>query len=278
MAAATSEPLVDYNNAAFIEDDQEVGGAGSVVSSGTRNLSPKLEKRERPFIKPVSQMTLMEQVTAIVAGFSILLSLVAMIIEGSIYVVISGLLSITMGTYAYYQQTQLTNLAILKEKTNSIEKEVGRLEGENTKLSYSVDELEGRVEDLLDVEDALEIIASSDGRSVDALEKDAVDNLEIAGQMQQSIQASVIETLISLIYSRQGSNDTDIDKVISEEDTTALIRKLEDIVGLSIYEDRLRDTVVGNSIESIIDTAQNLLDEDIPVKNRIFQVNNKNHK
>lgn len=277
MAVATSEPLV-HNNSDALEDDQEAGEAGSVVSSGVHNLSSLKLEKQRPFIKPVSQMTLMEQVTALVAGISILLSLVAVIIEGSIYVVVSGLLSMIMGTYAYYQQTQLTNMTVLTEKTNSLEKDVGRLEGENTKLSYSIDELEGRVEDLLDVEDALEIIASSEGQSVYALEKDADANLGIVGQMKQSIQASVIETLMSLVYSREGNNDTDTAKVISEEETTSMIRKLEDIVGLSIYEDRLRDAVVGNSIESIIDTIQNLLDEDIPVKNRIFRVDNKDHE
>lgn len=265
MAVAAAEPL--FNRNASIGNYQYAGGAASVVSSGARTISPKLEMKERPFFKPLSQMTLMEQVMAIVAVFSIFLSLVAMLAEWSTYAIVGGILQITMGTYAYYQQTQLTTMTIMKEKSNALEKDVGRLQGENTRMSYDVDELEGRVEDLLDVEDALEVIATSESQCVDALEKDSGVNDEIVGQMQQSAQASVIETLISSIYCRQGTDDK-----ISVEEVAAIIEKLDDVVGLTVNEDRLCDTVAGNTIDSIIDALQNLLAKDIPAKKQIFRV------
>jgi hypothetical protein len=269
MSFATSEPL--FHDHCSLEDDQESGESGTMGSSGIRSLFPKLENKQRAaFMGPVFQMTLNEQVTAIVAGFTIVLSLVAMSIEGSVYAIISGLLSIIMGSYSHYQQMQLTKLEILREKSIVLEKEIVRLEGDNTRLTYDVDELDGRVEDLLDVEDALTII--SQGQSVDALQKDADANLEVVCKMKQSVEASAIETLVSSLYCRLGDSKTDMDMPITEKETTRMIEKLQNIAGLSVDEGRLRDTIVGNSIESIIDAVQNLLNEDIPAMSRMFQV------
>jgi len=269
MAFATSEPL--FHGHCSLEDDQESGESGTMGSSGIRSYFPKLENKQRfAFMRPVSQMNMNEQVTAIVAGFTIVLSLVAMSIEGSVYVFVSGMLSIIMGSYSHYQQMQLTKLKILGEKSSVLEKEIVRMEGDNTRLTYDVDELDGRVEDLLDVEDALTVM--SQGQSIDALQKDADANLEVVCKMKQSVEASAIETLVSSIYCRMGDSKTDIDMPITEEETTRMIQKLQNIAGLSVDEGRLRDTIVGNSIESIIDVVQNLLNEDIPAMSRMFQV------
>ena len=245
--------------------DREPGGISS---------TPKKREtaKRRFFVKSVSEMTLREQVAVIVAGISILLSLIAMIIEGSVFVVISGLLSMIMGPYAYYQQTKVTDITILKETTNTLEREVNRLKGENRKLSYSVDELTGRVEDLLDAEDALEAISNSQGQSVDALEQQAEANAHKIGQMEQSTQALVIEALIPLIYKEKENGADEKHLIITEEDAAATIRHLEYVVGLSIHRDLLRTAIVGNSVESIVDTVQNLLDEDISGNNSIFHL------
>lgn len=154
-----------------------------------------------------------------------------------------------------------------------MEKDIVRLKGDNTKFSYTIDELEGRVEDLIDVEDALNIISESRSGSVNALEKDADLNFEVVCNMKQPAEASVIGTLVSSIFYRQEDGDMDTDTPITEEETTIIIKKLYDIAGLSFDEGRLRDTIVGSSIaESMMDAVQNLLDEDIPTVRRIFQV------
>jgi hypothetical protein len=241
-------------------------------SSAVRNVPPKQAKQEtkesEPMIISIFQMSLNEQVTAIVAGFIILLSLATIVIEGTFFAILSGLLSIVMGSYAHYQQTQLTKVAIMRERSDMLQKEIARLGGDNTKLTYFADEMEGRVEDLLDVEDALEII--SEGQSVNALQKHTDANLLAVCKIQKSVEMGVIETLISSIFSRE--NDAEIDAPITDAESTKMMKKLKGIVGLSVNERRLQQTVVGNSIESIIDALQNLLDEDIPARNRIFQV------
>jgi len=265
MATGAAEPLFDSN--ASVEDVQEVRRAPSAVSVGARTFSSKYEMKYRPFIKPMSQMTMMEQVTAIVAVCSIFLALVAMIAEWSMYAVIAGLLQMIMGTYAYYQQNQITIMVIMREKTNALEADVNRFSPENTRMTYTIDELEGRVEDLLDVEDALEVITLSESQSVEALEKDAEINREIVSQLQPPVQASVVETLISSIFCREKGNDT-----ISKEEAEGVILKLKDIPGLLVNEDRFNRTVVGNTTESFINVLQNLLDEDMSAHKQIFRV------
>ena len=269
MTIAALEPLFNLRSTFEVDDDEESGEAGTLESSEIQSSTG--EQLHAVFTRPVSQLTLNELVTAIVASFTIVLSLVAMIIEGSIYAVISGIFSIIMGTFAHYQQTQLRTLATMKATSIKLEKDVVRLKGDNTRLTYDVDELDGRVEDLLDVEDALKVI-SLGGQSVDALQIDADINLDVVCTMHKSVQVGVIETLVSSIFCREGDGETDIDTPITEEDTSKMIKKFQSIAGLSVDEGRLRDTVEGNSIESIIDALQNLLDEDIPARSRIFHV------
>lgn len=267
MSVATSEFLShSYSN---LDDDHESGRTGL---TGLTTL--EVETKQRAAItRPLSQMTINEQVTVIVAVFTIVLSFVTMIIEGSLIAVFSGLLSMVMGVYAHYQQTQLAKLKILSKEETAMEKDIVRLKGDNTKFSYTIDELEGRVEDLIDVEDALNIISESRSGSVNALEKDADLNFEVVCNMKQPAEASVIGTLVSSIFYRQEDGDMDTDTPITEEETTIIIKKLYDIAGLSFDEGRLRDTIVGSSIaESMMDAVQNLLDEDIPTVRRIFQV------
>lgn len=248
----------------------------SYATSGFHNGPTKQEKL-RPLIKPFSEMILIEKLAFIVAWISVILAFIAMIIEGSKFVVASWILSMIMGPYLYYQKVTLTNMSFMKETNNSLERDVTRLKGENTRLSYNVDELEGRVEDLLDVEEALEIITNSNGQSVDALEQQSKSNTEIVHRVKQTAYSSIIEALIPMIYQEElnKNNDNNIDTIVlSEEDVTVMIRNLNDVKGLFIHEYRLRDTLVGgNPIgESIIDALQNLLDEEILAKDSIFEV------
>jgi len=278
----------DYQNEAERgcgQDDDATSVAGSssdssvsYATSGFHNGPTKQEKM-RPFIKPFSEMVLIEKLAFIVAWITIILAFITMIIEGSKFVVASWILSMIMGPYLYYQKFTITNMAIMKETNNSLERDITRLKGENTRLSYNGDELEGRVEDLLDVEEALEIITNSNGQSTDALEKEAKSNTEIVQQVEQTAYGSIIEALISLIYEEvlNKNNKNNIDKIVlSGEDVTKMIQNLNDVKGLFVHEYRLRNILVGNPIgESIIDALQNLLDEEILVKNSIFEVVNK---
>lgn len=268
MSVATG--LMSVPTTSLIDDDYQVevgrdDGPASINSSAT--YGPTKEEDMRPLVKPYSKMNLREKIAFVVAWITFILAFSTMIVEGGKFALASWILSMIMGPYLYYQKVALTNIAIMKETKNSLERDVSRLKGESTKLSYIVDELDGRVEDLLDVEDALEIISNSDGQSVDALQQHIKSNTEKVEHMDRSVQGRVIETLVSLIYQESNTNS-------SEEDVATIIRNLNDVSGLYINEDRLRRTLnCGNPIgESIIDVLQNLLDEEISAKKSIFGV------
>mmetsp|Transcript_52752 Transcript_52752/g.60932 ORF Transcript_52752/g.60932 Transcript_52752/m.60932 type:complete len:299 (-) Transcript_52752:98-994(-) len=262
----------DTTSIADSSSDSSISNATSGFHNG-----PTKQEQMRPLIKPFSKMILIEKLAFIVAWITIILSFIAMIIEGGKFVVASWIFSMIMGPYLYYQKVTLTNMAIMKETNNSLERDISRLKGENTTFSYNGDELEGRVEDLLDVEEALEIVTNSNGQSEDALEKKMKSNTEIVQQMKQTAHGIVIEVLISLIYQEvlnKNNNNNNIDKIfLSEKDVTKMIQNLNGVKGLFINEYRLRNTLVGNPIgESIFDALQNLLDKEILVKDSIFEV------
>mmetsp|Transcript_15854 Transcript_15854/g.36705 ORF Transcript_15854/g.36705 Transcript_15854/m.36705 type:complete len:268 (+) Transcript_15854:145-948(+) len=250
--------------------DQESGELETIGSSAILTSSSKSEKPRYSFMPAISHTALNQQVTAIVAIFTIVLSIASMIVEGSAFAIISGIFSMIMGPYFHYQQIKIVKIAALKEQSEVLEKEIARLRGDNRRLSYDVDELDGRIEDLLDVEDALEIVSKA--QSVDALQKDADSNLDLVCNMQQSVEGSVIEILFSSLYCRQGNVEIDLDAPITAEQTNQMIQRLKGVLGISIDEGRFRETFTGNPIESAIDAIRNLVDDDIPKLNRIFHI------
>eukprot|EP00531_Pseudo-nitzschia_arenysensis_P004984 CAMPEP_0116139036 /NCGR_PEP_ID=MMETSP0329-20121206/13091_1 /TAXON_ID=697910 /ORGANISM="Pseudo-nitzschia arenysensis, Strain B593" /LENGTH=262 /DNA_ID=CAMNT_0003634039 /DNA_START=52 /DNA_END=840 /DNA_ORIENTATION=- len=252
---------------ALFQDDE----SGTLGSMGMDTVPSSLRtKHDRAFARPAAQMTFNEQATVIVAAFTIVLAIATMIIEGTAFAIFAGLLSMVMGMYSHYQQTQVVKVGIFRKNADRLRREIAQFKDENVRLKYYAEELDGRVEDLVDVEDALKIV--TEANSIDALQNDADANLEAVCKLRQSVKTSVIETLVSFFYSRQDESEIDGNTPITEEETTKMIQKLQNITGLSLDENLLRETLVGNSIESIIDALLNLLNEDIPAMSRIFHL------
>jgi hypothetical protein len=253
---ATTEPL---------RTDIETGDAEALEAAGV-NLPPEPELRGP--LKPVAETTFKERIAGGIACVAIGTSVAAIVVEQSAVVVIAGVLSSVMGPYAYYQQTKLTDIATLKETAAKVQAEVDRLKDENDRLGSNIDELGNTIDELQDVEEALEVISKTQGQSVSALEKQVQDNKEILGKMKKSTKGRVIQNLISIIY----RGDENCDDMISEEEATSVITGLSKIGGLTIHEKKLREAITGKSIESVIDVVKNLLSEDVPEDQRIFEV------
>ena len=261
MAVMASEPLFD----------QESGTSSNFNSLNIEAVASNMRtQHDRSFGRPVAHMTFNETATSIVAAFTVILAIFAMFIEGTTTVVVAGCFAIAMGLGSHFQQTQLSKVAEFREKTENLEGEMERIKGENQRLVYYAEELEGRLEDLLDVEDALAIITQ--GNSIDALQQEADANLEQVCNLQQSVKTNVIEALVSFFHVRQASPDMDMDMPITEDETKNLIQKLNSIAGLTVNEYQLRSTIKGNKLDAIIDTLFNLLNDNLIVSKRIFQM------
>eukprot|EP00934_Nitzschia_sp_Nitz4_P000332 Nitzschia sp. Nitz4//scaffold29_size155292//40040//40810//NITZ4_002645-RA/size155292-processed-gene-0.9-mRNA-1//1//CDS//3329546409//332//frame0 len=253
---ATQEPLTP---------DIEAGN-GDVLAAAGVTLPPEPEFKGP--LKPVAETTPIERLAGIIAGAAIVTALVAIVIEHSAIVVVAGILSIMMGPYAYYQQTRLTDIITLKETAAVVQVEVERLESENNRLTQSIDELGNTIDDLQDVEEALDVITKTQGQSVNALLKQVEENKEILSKMKKSTKGQVIQNLISIIY----RGDEDANDIISDEEATKVIAGLKRIGGLKIHEDRLRNAMSGKSIDAIIEVVKNLIGSDVPESDRIFEV------
>merc|ERR1711865_753044 len=186
------------------DDDEDGETVFSLVSSFFRN-GPTKSKKTRQVMKPFANMNGGEKISCIVACVAIVLAFIALLAEGGVYAVLSWFFSVIMGAYLYYQNISVTNMAIVKETKDALVRDVTLLKGENTRLSYNVDELEGRVEDLIDVEEALDFIYCANGQPIDTLEEQVKKNTVILKQMEQSTGTNdrVVEALISLIHRKQ---------------------------------------------------------------------------
>jgi hypothetical protein len=253
---ATNEPL---------NQDIETGDTEALEAAGV-NLPPEPELKGP--LKPVAETTVKERFAGIVAVCAVGTALAAIVVEQSAVVIVAGVLSCVMGPYAYYQQTKLTDIATLKETAAAVQVEVDRLKQENDQLGKSIDELGNTIDDLQDVEEALEVISKTQGQSVSALANQVQENKEILSKMKKSTKGRVIQNLISIIY----RGDSNSDEIICEDEATDVISGLNKIGGLTIHEDRLREAITGKSIESVINVVKNLLSEDIPEEERIFEV------
>jgi hypothetical protein len=210
--------------------DIETGNSAALAAAGI-TLPPEPELKGP--LKPVQETTPRERAAGIVAAFAIISSLVAMIIEGGGIVVVAGILSIILGPYAYYQQTRLTDIAMLKETAAVVQEEVDKLKAENGRLSKNIDDLGNTIDDLQDVEAALDVISNTQGQSVTALEKQVQENKEILNKMKKSTKGRVIQNLISIIY----RGDENLDDVISEAEANKVITNLKKL-GDNVPEDQ----------------------------------------
>ena len=224
------------------------------------------------FLKPIPETTPLERVAAGAAVASVVTALAAMIVEASAVVLVGGLLSAVVGPYAYYQQTQLTDIKALKETQEKIQMEVDRLTAENNRLAHNIDNLSETVQGLKDVEDALQIMTQTQGQTVQALAEQVEENKKILAKMQQNLQANILQNLLSLIFSA----DANQDNIVNDHEVDDLLRRMDNLAGVQIDKERLRHAIVGKEVAAVMDVIQNLLNDDLPAEERIFVITDTN--
>lgn len=221
-------------------------------------------------LKPIAETTPIERAMMIVAGGAVATSLAAIIVEGSVIVVLAGVLSIGMGPFAYYQQTQLTDVRTLQETHEAVETEVNRLKESNEELSKNIADLSVTVDRLEEVENALEVITNSQGQSISIFAEQVETNRGILKSMKGNVKSTVVNNLLSVVF----ASDIDHDSIIDPEEVDAMIKRLEQIGGIEVHDDRFRKTFAGGTFADLMNVVSNLLKEDIPPEERIFDLVN----
>ena len=244
------------------DDDVETGSAAAL------NL-PAEPVIGQGFLKPVQETTPHERVAGGVAVGAVVTALVAMIVEyNSTIVLVAGLLSILTGPYCYYQQTRLTDIRTLQETKQALQAEVDQFEESNQKLVKNIDTMTASVDRLEELDQALQIISSKQGITVQAFEQQVQENKKILQRMKGNLQANVLQNLLSVIL----RSDTDKDFTMDDSEIDALIRRLQNIAGVTVHADRFRAAIAGQNVTAVMEIVKNLLRANVPPEERIFEI------
>jgi len=228
------------------EDDIEAGNEDEPLSGG----GP---------LKEVPESTTMEVVSGGVAGVAVISSVTAIAIISNPIVICACVASACLAPYAWYQQTQLTDIRALKDTHEALHREVETLQAENNRLRKNVDELKGTVNRLQDVEDALETITQTQGQSVAAFAEQVEESRAILTQMEKNLKANVLQNLFSVVM----QCDQDGDLTIDDNEIEDIVEKMDKLKGVKVNKDLFRHAIIsqGRSIDSVMSIVRDLIEE-----------------
>jgi vacuolar-type H+-ATPase subunit E/Vma4 len=218
------------------------------------------------FLKPLPETTWLERIAGFVAMIAIGTAIAAAVIEQSIIVIVGAILSSVIGPYCYYQQTKLTDIRTLQETKNAISEQVNQLTMENKRLIHNINDLTTSIDRLHEIDEALEVLTSTQGQSIETFQKQVQDNKDILQQMKSNVKANVLQNLLSVIL----RSDVDQDMIMDSNEVDTLIRRIQNISGVTVNETKFRAVIQNQSISAIMEIVKNLLRPNLPESERIF--------
>ncbi len=139
----------------------------------------------------------------------------------------------------HHLQTRITDINALKETLAAITEEVDKLNEQNINLRTNVNNLKTTVDKLENIEDALEMITDSETASAQSLLETVDDNQFVLAQMEKNLKAAVLQNILSILL----GSDKDMDFALSEEETSGLIHRLNQLRGISVNEAKFREVI-----------------------------------
>mmetsp|Transcript_18580 Transcript_18580/g.24129 ORF Transcript_18580/g.24129 Transcript_18580/m.24129 type:complete len:243 (-) Transcript_18580:52-780(-) len=198
--------------------------------------------------------------TALVSCVTVFTSVAAMVAAGGSLVYVAGFLSIILSPYAVYQQKQLIDIEALEGTRDQLEEEVSKLRKTNEKLNDNVQDLEGTISRLKDVENALDILTQTQGQSVDTFKDQVEENRKILQKMGNNLKTSVLQNLLSVVIlaDKNSNHMVDVDEVEN------LLLKLKKTNGVLVNEDNLRRLVKksGGKIDCIMEMIKEVIEKE----------------
>jgi hypothetical protein len=238
-----------------------------ISNDGIESGNPALENTEDTrFLKPIAETTPLERIMMFVAFAAVATSITAIVVEQTAVVILAGLLSSTMGPFAYYQQTRLTDIRTLQETHEAVQEEVNRLQESNQKLTKNISDLSNTIDRLEDVENALDILSNQQGQSVKTFAEQVEKNRGLLKAMQGNVKNTIVQNLLSVVF----ASDTDKDQIVDDHEVDLLIGRLQKIGGIEINDEKFRKAFSGGSFTSLLNVVSNLMKDDVPPEDRIF--------
>lgn len=237
--------------------------AGTATPAGV-NLPP--EPEEARILKPIPDTTIMERVAGVVAAITVGTSLAAIIVDYSPIVIVAGVLSSFVGPYAFFQQTQLTEIKALKETQMAVQNEVNRLKNENNRLEVNIGQMGESVDKLEDVKTALDTITATQGQTIDEFANQVERNRDNLKMMKMNVKNVVVQNLISILE----RIDTDGDSKIETHEVEEALDQLKKMEGVKIDAQKFRKAFSGMAVHSLLEVVRNIRSDDIAAEDRIF--------
>jgi len=219
-------------------------------------------------LKEMKEQSLREELVTAFATATFGVSVASMVMVSNPSVYVSGAIGAGLSPLAALQQTKLTQCEALRQTNQRIESEVAILGAENERLKGQVGQLEASVEHLKELQTTLNTVQVLEGDSIDELEKQVEESEKILNAMQDNLSGDVIQTLISVIM----AINTDGDNEMSDSEIDMLMEKVEHLHGVDVNEEKLRTKLIenGRSISAVMSVIKNLLDNDLPPEENIF--------
>ena len=219
----------------------------------------------------VSEQTHIEKIVFILALAAVVSSIVSLVMEGKQHIVKwACILMLILSPYSYHQQRRITDIRALKQTYAALKGEVDRLAGSNQDLKSTIGRLGGAVTKLEEIETVIEGITQTKGQSVESLLEAVQENKETVELMEMNVRAVVMQNILSVIF----AIDDNDDRLLSGQETTNLIKKLQEINGVMVDEKKFRAMIKGKngSIDGVMDVIESMLNnnEDENSPNTIF--------
>ena len=130
----------------------------------------------------------------------------------------------------------------------------------NKELKSSVERLDGTVTKLEDIQQVIEGISQTKGRSVESLLEDVKENKATVELMEKNVRAVVVQNILSVVF----AVDEDGDRKLSKEETTKLIKSLQEINGVKVHEKKFRAMIKekDGSIDAVMEIIESMLYDD----------------
>jgi hypothetical protein len=232
---------------------------------GGRAASRSPKGRNKKKLKKIADHTPMEIFHGVLAILSIGTSVTGIILTFGDsatrgITIFAGALTAVIAPYVYYQQTKLTDINAVKATYEAVKREVGRLSAENRRLHDTMGDLKHTIQNLEDMETALDVITGTQGHSVETFAEHVEESEEILVQMQKNLKAHVLQNLLQVII----RHDRNHDMLIEEKDISDLVRRIREINGVEVVEEEFRELVIksGGKLASIMDIIKNSMAEE----------------
>jgi len=236
---------------------QSTTGGGD-IEEGNIDRSPSQRKDG---LSMIEEQTFLEKITLILALAAFSSSIASIVMEGgSMYVKSACILMIILSPYSYYQQTRITDIRALKSTYTALKKEVDRLAVSNEELKSNVKRLNGTVTKLEDIQQVIEGISQTKGRSVESLLEAVKENKATVELMEKNVRAAVVQNILSVVF----AIDEDGDRKLSKEETTKLIKSLQEINGVKVDEKKFRAMIKekDGSVDAVMAIIESILYDD----------------